>query len=84
LIGYALLKYQLYKCFAGHKEGPGAGAKLLCCVLANYAGYTMGVSLGIGLAVKFGEAIAGLIGIGIDAADIHYEADDVICNLILN
>jgi hypothetical protein len=84
LIGYLLLKYQLYQCFSSYRSGPGQAAMLACCVLANYAGYVTGAALGVGLALKFSEAWAGVAGLALDGVDIGTGLDSRICNAILN
>jgi len=85
ILGYLLLKYQLYQCFAGHNSGGGKAAnlKLVCCIIFNYATFGAGAAVGVGVAAKMGEAVAGVMALTFDVWDMGTGLDDAVCNAIL-
>jgi hypothetical protein len=57
---------------------------LVCCVLFNYATFGVGAAIGVGLAVKLGEASAGVLALTFDVWDMGVGLDGRVCGSIIN
>ncbi len=87
VVGYLLLKYQLYQCYSDYAaKNPGSSQEdfgFACCILFNYATFGIGAALGVGIAAKLGEASAGTLGLTFDFFDITTGLDGRFCGKVL-